>query len=267
MSENTRFLKFIPSEEAFWLMQHKPNAFNLLAHIANTARRKNGHPDGLLIGQCHLESWKIYGLTEQQYRTAKDILVMRKHITIILTNRSRQKSTTGSTTNSTLVQLCSNTIWDINPEQSNDLINDRATTEQRPSNDKQEGIRKKEERKEEEKIARRAPRPHSSDSLFYNRDSGNYEGITDQDMTDWKLIYPHVDLNVEIIKSIQWLKSNTSKSHKSNWRKYLTGWLERTNESTENKKAYRSNASGTVQDRRTKDINGTPVESPHAGRF
>jgi hypothetical protein len=84
-----RFLKFIPSEEAFWLMQHKPNAFRLLAYIANTARRTHGHPDGLTIGQCHLQHWNIYGFTEQEYRTAKKILVDRKHIKINQQNTSK----------------------------------------------------------------------------------------------------------------------------------------------------------------------------------
>lgn len=131
-----RFIKFIPSEEAFWLMHHKPNAFRLLAHIANTARRYNGHPDGLLIGQCHLQHWKFYNLSEQEYRTAKKILVERKHIIIIETNRTRKKSTSGTTTASTLVHLCSSTIWAINPEEINDRINDRATTDQRQTRKK-----------------------------------------------------------------------------------------------------------------------------------
>jgi hypothetical protein len=152
-----RFIKFIPSEEAFWLMENKPNAFRLLTHIANTARRTPGHPDGLLIGQCHLQSWKAYKLTEQQYRTAKKILVMRKHITIFLTNRTLKKSTTGSTTNSTIVQLCSSTIWDINPSVINDSINDRATTDQRPINDKQEVKKVK-----KEKEVRNTPTPFFS---------------------------------------------------------------------------------------------------------
>lgn len=140
MSE--RFIKFIPSEEAFWLMKHKPNAFNLLAHIANTARRTNGNPDGLLIGQCHLQSWSFYGLTEREYRTAKQILVQRKHIIIIETNRNRQKSTTGTTTRSTLVQLCNSTIWDINSENKDDLNDVRETTERRQTRKKQECIKK-----------------------------------------------------------------------------------------------------------------------------
>jgi hypothetical protein len=140
MSE--RFLKFIPSEEAMWLLDNKINAFRLLTHIANTARRYDGHPDGLKIGQCHLQHWKKYNLTEREYRTAKDILVKRSLIKIIETNRTRKKSTTGSTTGSTLVELCGLTVWDINPESNDDRIDDRATTDRRLTDDKQERIRK-----------------------------------------------------------------------------------------------------------------------------
>jgi hypothetical protein len=139
----SRFLKFIPSEEAFWLMHNKPNAFRLLTHIANTARRTPGHPDGLLVGQCHLRHWNHYKMTEREYRTAKDILVKRKHIIIIETNRTRQKSTTGTTTGSTLVQIISSTIYDINSESNDDRIDDRATTDRRLTDDKQEGLRMK----------------------------------------------------------------------------------------------------------------------------
>jgi len=126
-----RFIKFIPSEEAFWLIHKKPNAFRLLTHIANTARRYEGHPDGLSIGQCHLQHWKKYNLTEREYRTAKEILVTRKHILICETNRTRKKSTTGTTTVSTLVKLLSSTVYDINSECNDDRIDDRATTDRR----------------------------------------------------------------------------------------------------------------------------------------
>ena len=271
MSE--RFLKFIPSEEAFWLMQHKPNAFRLLTHIANTARRYNGHPDGLTIGQCHLQSWTFYGLTEREYRTAKEILTKRKHIIIIETNRTRKKSTTGATTNSTLVQLCSLTIWDINPETSDDRKDDRPTTDRRPTDDKQERIRKdiSNDISNEEDALRDGAHPaspiRSKDSLIFNFDKWEFEGISEKDLADWKLMYPHIDLQVETLKAAQWLKNNPSKSKKKHWRKYLTGWFGRSNDSIENKKAYRSAAGGAGQDKRTKDINGNPVESPHTGRF
>lgn len=118
-----------------------------------------------------------------------------------------------------------------------------------------------------EEEARRAARPHLKDSLSFNFEKMEFEGIGEKDIAEWKTIYPHIDLQVEILKATNWLKSNPSKSNKKNWRKYLTGWLGRTNDSIENKKAYRTAANGTGQDRRTKDINGNPVDSPHTGRF
>jgi len=248
-------------------MQYKPNAFRLLSHIANTARRYNGHPDGLIVGQCHLQSWNFYGLSEQEYRTAKSILLKRKHIIIIETNRTRKKSTTGATTNSTLVQLCSLTIWDINSEEPNDRINDRATTEQRPSNDKQERIRKdiSNDISNEEEALRAGTHPASpiraKDLLTFNFEKWEFEGISEKDIADWKLMYPHIDIQVETLKASQWLKNNPSKSNKKQWRKYLTGWYGRSNDSIENKKAYRSASTSGQQDRRTKNKDGTPIQS------
>ena len=159
-----RFLQLIPSEETMYLVIHKPNAFRLLTIIATRARRENGHPDGLTAGQCHLGDWKACGFTEQEYRTAKDILIMRQHLKIVETCRTRKKSTNGTTTRGTLVELISSTVYDINSDSINDRINDRATTEQRPSNDEQERIRKnKKEEKEKikkEKIEKIAFRPN-----------------------------------------------------------------------------------------------------------
>lgn len=249
-------------------MRYKPNAFRLLSHIANTARRYNGHPDGLTIGQCHLQSWIFYGLSERKYRTAKAILVKRKHIKIIETNRTRKKSTTGATTNSTLVELCSSTIYDINPEEDNDRIDDRETTDRRPRDDKQERRRKnKKEEEEEENIAQTASRLRSKDSFFFDFEKFEFQGITEKQMADWALMYPHIDLKVETLKAAQWLKNNPSKSHKKNWGKYLTGWFGRSNESIENKKAFKEASKGQGVDRRTKDAQGNPVDNQYKGKF
>jgi hypothetical protein len=266
----TRFLKFIPSEEAFWLMHNKPNAFRLLTHIANTARRKNGNPDGLTQGQCHLQHWTFYGLTQQEYRTAKKILVERKHVKILETNRTRKKSTTGTTTASTLVELCSLTVWDIIVEEYNDRINDRATTDQRLTNDKQEedisnDISKKEDA--ERDGAHPAPPIRSKDSLIFNFENYQFEGITEKDRADWAQIYPHINSQVEILKAAQWVKSNPSKGNKKQWRKFLTGWFQRANDTIENKKAFKTAGAASGIDRRTKDIYGVPVEAPHLERL
>lgn len=164
-----RFLKFIPSKAAIEFAIKYKNAFVLLMIIAERARRENGYPDGLTIGQCHLGNHKSYDMTEKEYRYAKKILVEQGLIKIIVTNRTRKKASqtqklfettfganggaTEITTTGTVVELCNSEVWDINSEDSNhqkgDRKGDRGATEGRLKGDKQEGIRKK--KKEEEK--------------------------------------------------------------------------------------------------------------------
>lgn len=151
-----KFLKLIDSDETEYLLNHKPNAFILLTIIARRARRTNGHPDGLKSGQCYI-GWTSSGLSEREYRTAKKILEMRAHLKIVETCRTRKKSTTGQTTVGTLVQLISSTVYDINPEVTDDRTDDRETTERRPRDDKQEGRRMN--KKEEEKKSSSIPSP------------------------------------------------------------------------------------------------------------
>jgi hypothetical protein len=258
-----RFLKFIPSPEAFWLLHNKPNAFRLLTHIANTARRTHSNHDGLTIGQCHLQHWTTYNLTEREYRTAKDVLVSLKHIKIIDTNRTRQKSTTGTTTRSTLVEICSTTIYDINSETNDDIKDDRTTTERR-----QTRKNKNEEEEEYKDIAQSAPRRRKKDSLSFDFETWKFVGITQEDREDWKLMYPLISLEIEIIAAAHWLKDNPSKSNRTLWRRYLNGWLKRNNEWAANKKAYQSGKGGFQgTDRRTKDVEGNPVENQYKGKF
>lgn len=132
------FRKLIICEKTNWLLSKFPNAFLLLTLIAIRARRYAGHLDSKEIGDAHIGDWKACGLSEQQYRTAIKKLVSFNFIKIKETNRTRKKSTTGVTTEGTLVTLLNSDIWDVNLEESNDRINDRATTEQRLSNDEQE---------------------------------------------------------------------------------------------------------------------------------
>ncbi len=117
------------------------------------------------------------------------------------------------------------------------------------------------------------PEPHpaapirSKDLLVFNFERMEFEGISEKDIADWKIIFPHIDLQVEILKATQWLKNNPSKSKKSLWRKYLTGWFGRTNDSIENKKAYKAAAQNGSDIRLTKDINGNVADNPYAGKW
>lgn len=128
MSE--RFLKLIMSKEFDYLLSKHPNAFLLLVLIGSRARRYDGEPDGLIIGDALIGDYEACGLTRQEYRTALDILERRCHIRIVETCRTRQKSTNGSTTKGTKVRILRSDVCDINPEYHNQSTNHRPTTDQ-----------------------------------------------------------------------------------------------------------------------------------------
>jgi hypothetical protein len=55
--------------------------------------------------------------------------------------------------------------------------------------------------------------------------------LTQADKDAWKVAYPACDIDLEIAKSMEWVKANPAKGRKSNWRKFLNGWLARTQDS------------------------------------
>ena len=54
-----------------------------------------------------------------------------------------------------------------------------------------------------------------------------WQGITDSDRTAWATAYPAASLTAELAKASEWLRANPTKAKRSNWRKFLTGWLTR----------------------------------------
>lgn len=93
--------------------------------------------------------------------------------------------------------------------------------------------------------------------FVFSHEKRDYEGITPEDLVTWKALYSSVDVAREISASIQWLLANPSKARKKNWRKFLVGWLGRSNETASNRSAY---ASIAKVDRRTQNKDGTPVD-------
>lgn len=156
MAKN-RFVKFMDSEESDFLLERYPNAFLLLALIAKRARRTQGHIDGLEIGDAHIGDHKSCGLSEREYRTAKEVLCKLKIIRIKQTCRNRQKSTTESTTVGTLVTLLDSRVFDINSKLPDDRIDDRPTTDRRPTDDEQECKEDKNEKKKEKIKKEKSP--------------------------------------------------------------------------------------------------------------
>lgn len=149
---SNRFIKFVPSEEAAYLLENHPNAMSLLMLIAMRARVYPGHPDGLQPGDALIGDHKACGLSRQNYRTSLAKLVDLKYIEIIWNGKKflkREKSTINLTIKGMLVRLCDSRIWDININDANHQSNQRLTNSQPTGNHEQERKRKK---KNEEEI-------------------------------------------------------------------------------------------------------------------
>ena len=102
-------------------------------------------------------------------------------------------------------------------------------------------IENKEENKEEEDIAQTAARPRKkAPEISFSFDKQEFENITEQDMKNWKELYPEVDISRELKEMIQWNLSNPTKAKsKKLWRKFILGWLQRSNEKLVNQAAYK----------------------------
>lgn len=77
--------------------------------------------------------------------------------------------------------------------------------------------------------------------LYFCLDQKKFIGITSQDKENWKIAYPSVEIDQELMKIEEWLRSEPTKAKlKKKWRKCITGWLSRTDERKSNQKAYQA---------------------------
>lgn len=126
------------------LIRNFPNAFLLLAQIALRARRTTSSIMGLGPKECLIGDFKYAGLTERQYRTAKQILEKHEIATFKPTNQG------------TIAKLIDTSIFDINVEASDGLSDGHPTirrraTDGQPTDNKNAKNEKKERIKELEK--------------------------------------------------------------------------------------------------------------------
>jgi len=87
--------------------------------------------------------------------------------------------------------------------------------------------REKEMEKEKEKDVSPDPKAVRAD-LAYNRASGQWQNLTDDDKAEWRKTYPATDPEIELLRMVQWLKANPTKAVKRNWRRFIINWLSRT---------------------------------------
>ena len=75
--------------------------------------------------------------------------------------------------------------------------------------------------------AKRPPRP--KDPIRWDSSQG-WVGIAQSDREEWGRAYPACNLETQLAQSSAWLRANPAKAVKSNWRRFLTNWLARSQE-------------------------------------
>lgn len=63
-------------------------------------------------------------------------------------------------------------------------------------------------------------------TISFNAELNRFENIDESQMLLWKSAYPATNIDIELSKAVAWLKANPTKA-KSNYNKFLNGWLSR----------------------------------------
>lgn len=72
-----------------------------------------------------------------------------------------------------------------------------------------------------------AGRSATADAICWDSSEG-WQGITDGDREAWRTAYPACDIAQELARADQWLRGNPTKAKRKAWRRFVTGWLSRT---------------------------------------
>lgn len=138
-----RFIKMMDSSKTDELQEYFPNAFLLLCYIARRARRtldgKYGlEPGDAIVGE--LESSRKSGLSKKAYRNALEKLEELGFIKTVFNpkNKKPQKRAIKRAIKSKVVQLCDDSIFDINREVRGEQMVDLRANWGRSEGDKQE---------------------------------------------------------------------------------------------------------------------------------
>jgi hypothetical protein len=65
-----------------------------------------------------------------------------------------------------------------------------------------------------------------------------WQGITAPDRSEWRSAFPAVDIDAELAASGLWLKANPHKAKRTNWRKFIVGWLKNAQDKGGTRRGY-----------------------------
>jgi hypothetical protein len=93
-----------------------------------------------------------------------------------------------------------------------------------------EAVRKRQYRKKRKRDMSGTCPGHSASAsaslkVIFDFSSLKWEGIKEDDLSNWAEAFPAVDVKQELLKMREWIKANPQKGRKSNYRRFITNWL------------------------------------------
>lgn len=119
---NDGFVQAPRGEAGEMLIRRNYHAFILLYFISQRARRTPDPINGLEIGEAMMGDFETYGMSKQNYRTAKAILEECNLVTLKPTPKG------------TIIKIIDTSIFDININESNEQTNTQLTHDQHTAN-------------------------------------------------------------------------------------------------------------------------------------
>jgi len=104
--------------------------------------------------------------------------------------------------------------------------------------------------------------------IMFDSRERQWLGITDDDLRTWGAAYPAVDLKRQLAAMSAWISANPSNGRKSNYAKFITNWLARSQDKggDNGQTSGRSSTSGGASgDRGTAPFQGDPRRSDQFG--
>jgi len=133
----------------------------------------------------------------------------------------------------TVVTICNydkyNGTIDTEPDSKPDSKPDSRPTVARQSPDKVEEGKEGKEFFLPFALDGASPDPAPKVKIAWTKENG-FCGITESDLAAWEKAYPAVNIDRNLAAAGEWLKSNPVKAKRSNWRRFITNWLSRTQE-------------------------------------
>ncbi len=86
-------------------------------------------------------------------------------------------------------------------------------------------------------IAQTASQPRKE--IYFSFENRKFENVEETDKAAWRLLYPSCDITHEFRGMVEWCLQNPTKAKsRTQWRKFIGGWLKKANNDAISKNAY-----------------------------